>query len=84
MKADIDLTVRCPYPAPRVWAALTSSEALAAWLMPNDFQPVVGHRFAFRTKRLPVSTAWSGARCRNSTRRAGWPGPGPGAGSTPR
>src|SRR5215469_7787683 len=50
MKADIDLTVSYPYPPSQVWDALTSSDALAAWLMPNDFQPVVGHRFSFRTR----------------------------------
>jgi len=50
MKADIDASVVYPHPVDRVWAALTSSEALAAWLMPNDFLPVVGHRFTFRTK----------------------------------
>jgi uncharacterized protein YndB with AHSA1/START domain len=50
MKADIDATVTYPHPADRVWAALTSSEALAAWFMPNDFKPVVGHRFTFRTR----------------------------------
>ena len=43
MKADIDATVEYPHPPERVWAALTSSEALAAWLMPNDFVPEVGH-----------------------------------------
>jgi uncharacterized protein YndB with AHSA1/START domain len=53
MKADIDATVSYPYPVNRVWEALTSSEALAAWLMPNDFKPVVGHRFTFRTKPRP-------------------------------
>ena len=53
MKADIDQTVLYPHPVDRVWAALTSSEALAAWLMPNDFRPVVGHRFTFRTKPAP-------------------------------
>jgi uncharacterized protein YndB with AHSA1/START domain len=50
MKADIDATVTYPHPVDRVWAALTSSDALAAWFMPNDFKPVVGHRFTFRTK----------------------------------
>jgi uncharacterized protein YndB with AHSA1/START domain len=50
MKADIDATVTYPHPVDRVWAALTSSEALAAWFMPNDFKPVVGHRFTFRTR----------------------------------
>jgi uncharacterized protein YndB with AHSA1/START domain len=53
VKADIDLTVTYPHPIDRVWAALTSPEALSAWLMPNDFQPVVGHRFTFRTKPAP-------------------------------
>jgi uncharacterized protein YndB with AHSA1/START domain len=53
MKADIDITVVYPHPAERVWAALTSSEALAAWLMPNDFAPAVGHEFTFRTKSAP-------------------------------
>jgi len=53
VKADIDLTVTYPHPIDQVWAALTSAEALAAWLMPNDFQPVVGHRFTFWTKPAP-------------------------------
>lgn len=50
MKADIDVTMTYPYPADRVWAALTSSEALSAWFMPNDFKPAVGHRFTFRAR----------------------------------
>ena len=54
MKADIDASVVYPHPVDRVWAALTSSEALAAWLMPNDFEPAVGHRFTFRTSRPPA------------------------------
>jgi uncharacterized protein YndB with AHSA1/START domain len=53
MKTDIDLVAEYPHPAERVWAALTSSEALAAWLMPNDFEPVAGHRFTFRTNPAP-------------------------------
>jgi len=53
MKTDIDATVVYPHPVDRVWAALTSSEALAAWLMPNDFRPVIGHRFTFRTSPAP-------------------------------
>lgn len=50
MKADIDITVRYPCQPSEVWDALTSSDALGAWLMPNDFKPVVGHRFTFQTK----------------------------------
>lgn len=53
MKTDIDLTAEYPRPVERVWAALTSREALAAWFMPNDFQPVIGHRFTFRTQPRP-------------------------------
>jgi uncharacterized protein YndB with AHSA1/START domain/DNA-binding transcriptional ArsR family regulator len=37
----------------RVWQAITDPRALEAWLMPNDFQPVVGHRFTFRTDPAP-------------------------------
>jgi uncharacterized protein YndB with AHSA1/START domain len=53
MKADIDVTVTYPHPVHRVWEALTSSDALSAWLMPNDFKPVVGHHFTFRTTPAP-------------------------------
>jgi len=37
----------------RVWRALTDPEVLAKWLMPNDFRPIVGHRFTFRTQPQP-------------------------------
>lgn len=37
----------------RVWRALTEPALLAAWLLPNDFRPEVGHRFTFAPdKRL--------------------------------
>lgn len=42
-----------PYAPGDVWVALTDSEALADWLMPNDFVAKVGHRFNFRTKPAP-------------------------------
>jgi uncharacterized protein YndB with AHSA1/START domain len=42
-----------PYPPADVWVALTDSDALADWLMPNDFKPAVGHKFNFRTKPAP-------------------------------
>jgi uncharacterized protein YndB with AHSA1/START domain len=28
-----------------IWQVITDPAAIAAWLMPNDFAPVVGHRF---------------------------------------
>jgi uncharacterized protein YndB with AHSA1/START domain len=34
----------------RVWECITDKEIMSQWLMPNDFAPVVGHRFTFRTK----------------------------------
>jgi len=34
-----------PHPIERVWRALTDPAALAAWLMPNDFQARVGATF---------------------------------------
>jgi uncharacterized protein YndB with AHSA1/START domain len=42
-----------PYDRAQVWEALTDSAAIADWLMPNDFKPVVGHRFNFKTKPAP-------------------------------
>lgn len=49
------LRVERTYPHPRalVWRALTESELLARWLMPNDLVPEVGHRFQFRTDPAP-------------------------------
>ena len=32
-----------------VWAAITDPHAIAEWLMPNDFKPVLGHKFTFQT-----------------------------------
>ncbi len=42
-----------PHRPEAVWRALTDSDVLAEWLMPNDFVPRVGHRFTFRTQPLP-------------------------------
>ena len=53
MKRSIRKRVHYAHPPERVWRALTSREALAAWLMPNDFEPRVGHRFQFRTDPAP-------------------------------
>ena len=37
-----------PYPPDRLWRALTQPHLIEAWLMKNDFQSVVGHRFNLR------------------------------------
>jgi uncharacterized protein YndB with AHSA1/START domain len=37
--------VHYAHPIETVWEVVTDPDAIAAWLMPNDFAPVVGHRF---------------------------------------
>jgi uncharacterized protein YndB with AHSA1/START domain len=37
-----------PHPPERVWRALTQPHLIEEWLMKNDFNPVVGHRFNLR------------------------------------
>ena len=37
-----------PFPADRIWRALTQPHLIAEWLMKNDFKPVVDQRFSFR------------------------------------
>jgi uncharacterized protein YndB with AHSA1/START domain len=46
-----------PHPLERVWRALTQGSLMKEWLMDNDFQPVVGHRFNFRSAPAPN---WNG------------------------
>jgi len=36
-----------------VWKYLTQADLIALWLMPNNFLPVIGHEFQFRTKPIP-------------------------------
>jgi uncharacterized protein YndB with AHSA1/START domain len=42
----IEHVVEYDVPPERVWRALVDTRELASWLMPNDFEPVVGHRFS--------------------------------------
>ncbi len=46
-----------PYPQEKIWRALTEGSLIEAWLMKNDFQPQVGHRFQFRATPVPN---WNG------------------------
>ncbi len=57
MQNRIELEQTYSFPAERVWRALTDSEAIARWLMPNDFHPKVGHKFKFQAKPAP---GWDG------------------------
>jgi uncharacterized protein YndB with AHSA1/START domain len=36
------------HPVEKLWRALTQPHLIEAWLMKNDFQPVVGHSFNLR------------------------------------
>ena len=36
------------FPPDKLWRALTQPHLMEAWLMKNDFAPVVGHRFNLR------------------------------------
>ena len=46
-----------PHPPEKLWRALTESPLLAQWMMKNDFEPVVGHKFQFRNEPAPN---WNG------------------------
>jgi uncharacterized protein YndB with AHSA1/START domain len=43
------------HPPERIWRALTQPHLIEEWLMKNDFQPVVGHRFDLRADWGTVS-----------------------------
>jgi uncharacterized protein YndB with AHSA1/START domain len=50
-----------PHAPELVWKTLTAGELIGRWLMPNDFEPVVGREFTFRTKPMG---GWDGVvRC---------------------
>jgi uncharacterized protein YndB with AHSA1/START domain len=46
-----------PHPPGKIWRALTQGPLIEAWLMANDFQPVVGHTFTLRATPMPN---WNG------------------------
>ena len=46
-----------PHPPEKIWRALTQGPLIEEWLMKNDFQPIVGHKFNFRAAPMPH---WNG------------------------
>ncbi|SDY22795.1 Uncharacterized conserved protein YndB, AHSA1/START domain [Evansella caseinilytica] len=46
---DIKKTVLFHAPIQKVWEAVSTAEGIAAWFMPNDFQPIVGHEFTLQS-----------------------------------
>ena len=57
MSSTVSLDFQYTTSIEKLWSALTDSSKLAKWVMENDFQPVVGHRFQFRAQ--PVG-GWDG------------------------
>jgi uncharacterized protein YndB with AHSA1/START domain len=58
MTADDDLRAIqldefLPHPPAKVWKALTDSDLMATWLMPNDFKLEIGHKFTFQGRPIP-------------------------------
>ncbi|WP_214226523.1 SRPBCC domain-containing protein [Pedobacter sp. B4-66] len=41
------------HPVETVWEYLTKSELMEQWLMKNNFQPILGFEFEFRTGPIP-------------------------------
>ncbi len=46
-----------PHPPEKIWRALTQPHLIEEWLMKNDFEPVVDHRFNLRAD-------WGAVECR--------------------
>lgn len=53
MSRSMEFEAFYPYPPEKVWVALTDKRALAEWMMANDFEPRVGHKFHFRVDPQP-------------------------------
>ena len=45
-----------PFPAEKIWRALTQPHLIGEWLMKNDFKPVVDHRFS-------LEAGWGAVEC---------------------
>ncbi len=46
-----------PFPAEKIWRALTQPHLIEAWLIKTDFAPTVGHKFT-------LSQEWGSIDCR--------------------
>lgn len=53
MSSTIRKEMVVPQPPDEVWRAITDRATLAEWMYPNDFEPRVGHRFAFHVPAKP-------------------------------
>ena len=46
-----------PHPPEKLWRALTETRLIAQWLLKNDFEPVAGRKFQFRSEPM---AKWDG------------------------
>lgn len=53
MSNTIYREVHLPQAPTQVWVAITDPASLAEWMFPNNFEPRVGHRFAFQVPPNP-------------------------------
>ena len=53
MKKIIKHQFYFPHPTEMVWEYLTKPELMELWLMKNDFKPIIGLDFQFRTNPIP-------------------------------
>lgn len=53
MREQIKLNVFYSHPPEKVWQALTDGRILNVWMMENDFEPRLGHKFRFTSNSLP-------------------------------
>lgn len=53
---SITIEREIPFPAEKIWRALTQPHLLEEWLMKTDFEPVMDHRFSFRAE-------WGAVEC---------------------
>ena len=53
MREQVKLCVFYPHPPEKIWQALTDCRILGAWMMKNNFEPRIGHKFKFESNSLP-------------------------------
>jgi len=53
MKRSIRYEKTFPHPPEKLWQLISDRHILSEWLMPNDLEPIVGHKFRFTTKPGP-------------------------------
>lgn len=52
------------HPIDVLWEYLTKPELLSLWLMPNDFELKLGHKFTFKTNPLPQFSCDGNFHCK--------------------